>query len=140
MCRRASSRPQRVSDPESPAPHLDAGRAAEDIARNHLCAAGLRLQESNYACREGEIDLVMWDSEVLVFVEVRFRQRRDFGGATATVDGAKQRRLARAATRFLTERHVDEDVACRFDVIGIGPERHQIAWIKGAFDAPSEYL
>lgn len=116
----------------------ESGDLAEHAAEAYLLAAGLELRERNYACRSGEIDLVMQDAEVLVFVEVRFRARDDYGDALDTVRSSKQRRLARAAANYLQRRVIDEDVACRFDVIGIGPERHHITWVRDAFDAPSD--
>ncbi len=109
------------------------GRAAEDRVRTHLEAHGLRLKARNHRCRWGEIDLVMEDGEAVVFVEVRYRGRADYGGAAASVDAHKQRRLVRAARDYLARHEVTARPA-RFDVAAIGPDGH-IDWIRGAFDA-----
>ena len=50
------------------------GQHYEDIACARLLAAGLRLVERNANSRHGEIDLIMRDGEILVFVEVRYRR------------------------------------------------------------------
>ena len=58
----------------SPPTAKSIGDAAEKIAADFLSKRGLRLVESNYRCRFGEIDLVMRDGDSLVFVEVRRRE------------------------------------------------------------------
>ena len=62
----------------------DAGDHSEDLALARLSAAGLKLLKRNHRCKGGEIDLVMLDGTTLVFVEVRFRRNRNFGGAAAS--------------------------------------------------------
>lgn len=109
------------------------GRAAEDRVRTHLEAHGLRLKARNHRCRWGEVDLVMEGGEALVFVEVRYRSRANYGGAAASVDGRKQRRLVGAARDYLA-RHKVTGRPARFDVAAVGPDGH-IDWIRGAFDA-----
>lgn len=111
-------------------PHLAAGREAEARACAHLRTHGLRLVEKNFRCRGGEIDLIMRDGEYLVFVEVRFRSRRDFGGAAASVTAGKQGRLTVAAQHYLLKLRTLPP--CRFDIValqaGTAPE-----WIRDAF-------
>jgi putative endonuclease len=102
------------------------------MARRYLEEHGLAWIASNHRCRFGEIDLIMRDGQVLAFIEVRFRRSRRYGGASASVDGRKQRRLVAAARDFLG-RHPTER-PCRFDVVAIEGE-DEIQWIKGAFDA-----
>ncbi|GAA5523940.1 UPF0102 protein RPA0323 [Microbulbifer aestuariivivens] len=107
----------------------------ELIAAEHLTRAGLQVIEQNFHTRCGEIDLIARDGETLVFVEVRFRKNRTFGGAAASVDRRKQQKLLAAANSFLQQRRLDSP--CRFDVIAIeGSDSGQsIDWIKGAFEA-----
>lgn len=72
------------------------GARAESQAAEWLKGKGLKLLERNVRSRFGEIDLVMEDGTTLVFVEVRYRSRDDYGGAVASVTPAKQARLQRA--------------------------------------------
>lgn len=109
------------------------GRAAEDRVQAHLVAQGLRPRARNHRCRWGEIDLVMDDGDAVVFVEVRYRRRSDYGGAAASVDGAKQRRLVRAASDYLARNRMAGRPA-RFDVAAVGPDG-RIDWIRAAFEA-----
>ena len=111
-----------------------AGRSAEALARRHLEERGLRLRSANYRCRWGELDLVMEAPEgTIVFVEVRYRARADYGGAAASVDAAKQRRLVRAAGAWLAQ-HDQGRRPSRFDVVAIEGE-DRLEWIVGAFEA-----
>ncbi|MEX0607221.1 MAG: YraN family protein [Halofilum sp. (in: g-proteobacteria)] len=109
------------------------GQATEQLVQSHLMAHGLRLRTRNHRCRWGEIDLVMDDGTMVVFVEVRYRARSDFGGATASVDAGKQRRLIRAAQDYLARNRLATRPT-RFDVAAVGPDQ-RIDWIQGAFDA-----
>jgi putative endonuclease len=111
------------------------GDAAEDRALGHLLGQGLRLVARNYRTPGrggGEIDLVMRDRDgTLVFVEVRKRASRAYGGAAASIGWEKQRRIVFAARHFLLR--LREPPACRFDVISM--EGGSIHWMRAAFDA-----
>ncbi|WP_303901809.1 YraN family protein [Thiohalomonas denitrificans] len=108
------------------------GQHAEELALRYLTAQGLRLLEQNYRCRCGEIDLVMQDRHTLVFVEVRFRSHRSFGGAAASVDARKQRRLINTAHHYL-QRHRQTESLCRFDVMAMGAAGdNDIEWLRNA--------
>ena len=112
-----------------------AGDAAEDRALAHLVASGLKLLARNYRTPGrggGEIDLVMRDAAgTLVFVEVRQRAGRAFGGAAASVSPTKQRRIIFAARHYLMR--LAQQPPCRFDVVSV--EAGAIEWLRGAFDA-----
>lgn len=115
-------------------PRAAAGEAAETLARHRLEAAGLKLRHANFRTRRGEIDLVMEARDgQIVFVEVRFRSRRDYGGGVASVDARKRQRLIHAARVYLHLHGLDQRPA-RFDVVAVdGGDR--IDWIEAAFDA-----
>ena len=84
-------------DLETGDPRHSAGRWAEQAALEYLADRGLTCLARNHRSRFGEIDLVMGDGEVLVFVEVRFRRDDRFGGGAESVTWAKRRRLLAAA-------------------------------------------
>ena len=63
----------------------DTGSAAEDLAVRYLTDRGLSIVGRNYRCRLGEIDVIARDGDTLVFVEVRLRKNRRFGGASASI-------------------------------------------------------
>jgi len=112
------------------------GARAEARALAYLQGRGLALVVRNYRCKGGEIDLVMREADgTLVFIEVRERASRAFGGAAASVTPAKQRRILLAAAHFLAARQAGgaPAEACRLDVVALEPGR--LEWIRGAFDA-----
>lgn len=86
--------------------------------------------------RFGEIDLVLWHQNHLVFLEVRQRKHTGFGGALASVNRDKQRRLILTAQHWLPtlrQRYFHGKLpACRFDVIAI--EGDTLNWVQNAFN------
>lgn len=110
---------------------IETGQKAEALAASFLQAKGLTIVERNFRAKVGEIDLVAKDGDEVVFVEVRARATKDFGGAAASVGGAKRRKLVRAARVWLAARGWDG--ACRFDVVAVDAGR--LEHIPSAFDA-----
>ena len=115
-----------------------AGDRAETLALKHLQRHGLALVCRNYRvargprARGGEIDLILRDHDgTVVFVEVRSRADRTFGGALASVTARKQQRLVLAARHYLAG--LARLPPCRFDVVAI--DGGAVQWIRGAFDA-----
>lgn len=107
------------------------GKFAENRAETLLKTAGLGIVARNWRCRQGEIDLIARDGEVLVFVEVRSRKRSDHGSAADSITAAKQRRIIAAARLYLAK--LGQMPACRFDVVTIDEGRDPV-WLKSAFD------
>ena len=102
------------------------GRDAEARALTFLEQQGLTLIEKNFRCRVGEIDLIMRDAQTLVFIEVRSRKDRRFGGAAASVGLVKQQRIWRSAAFYLLRYR--KPPACRFDLVAI--EGEDLRWMK----------
>ncbi len=112
------------------------GRAAERAASRFLQARGCFLVECNYRCRMGEIDLIMRQGATLVFYEVRYRARQDYGSGAESVDARKQGKLVRAAQHYMLTKAIAERYPVRFDVVDLRPGQHdfEIHWIPNAFD------
>lgn len=112
------------------------GDEGEDQALNLLATRGLRLLARNLSCPLGEIDLVMRDGDLLVFVEVRARRSSRYGGAAASIGPDKRRRLRRAARFFLpmlARKHWHGiEPACRFDVVALEPDGP--VWLRHALE------
>jgi len=124
--------------PQHHASSGERGREAEDRAQRFLEARGLRLIARNYRTRWGEIDLVMEHAGQVVFIEVRARSNRRFGGAAASVTAAKQCRLIRAASQFLGHSRLAHRPV-RFDIVavdGTGATEWPMDWIRDAFRPP----
>jgi putative endonuclease len=91
----------------------------------------------NYRCRFGEVDLVALDRGIVVFVEVKSRQRGAAVSPFDVVDARKQRQIARAAQDYV-QRHRLEDRVARFDVVGVWRDGDDVTCehIKNAFALP----
>ena len=117
----------------------ESGQTAESLARKHLEQNGLRLVAHNWRCKRGELDLIMLDGKVLVFVEVRFRKHAGWGGALESVDIRKRGKLIIAAQQFLQSEQRWSNSPCRFDVVAIEPGKQpdslQLNWLKSAFES-----
>lgn len=112
---------------------MNIGLQAEQWAVRYLKQQGLMLVTQNYRSRFGEIDIIMQDKGVLVFVEVRLRRNGDFGGAAASIDARKQQRIILTAQQYLSS--LKQMPACRFDAVLIDAESEKFEWLKQAFDA-----
>jgi putative endonuclease len=114
-----------------------AGARAEALAAELLTRHGLRLLARNVRCRGGEVDLIGLEGETVVFVEVRLRRHRDFGGAAASIGRAKQRRVILAARHWLAGAgRAWVGRPCRFDAVlypALDPGAGE--WLRGAFAA-----
>ena len=109
------------------------GQAAEKIAAEYLTAQGLKLITSNYRSRFGEIDLIMQDGASLVFIEVRLRKNKTFGGAEESITQSKQHKIVITAEYYL-QQHGNQ--ACRFDALLMDKaDVKSMTWIKNAFEA-----
>ena len=98
--------------------HLQRGTLGEEAARDFLKKAGLKFLTANYACKEGEIDLIFRDRETLVFVEVKTRTEGGWTRPGKAVDSRKKRALIRTANEYL-KLLKNPLVAYRYDVVEV---------------------
>jgi putative endonuclease len=110
------------------------GAQAEQLAAQYLQQQGLKLVVQNYRSRYGEIDLIMQDGTTVVFIEVRLRRNACFGGAAASIDARKQKRIISTAQHYLAS--LARVPLCRFDAVLLDDAQGgNMQWLKNAFDA-----
>ncbi|WP_136255360.1 YraN family protein [Onishia niordana] len=111
------------------------GAAIEALANDWLTARGLTPVARNQHAKGGELDLVMREGEILVFVEVRHRRDSRHGHPLETVTISKQRRLIKAARFYLARNGLS--CPCRFDVVAVtgSAPNLEFLWVKAAFEA-----
>jgi putative endonuclease len=101
---------------------LSRGDEGERIARRFLCAKpGWRLVARNWRNprdRREELDLVMRDREILVFVEVKARAAGARVGGYYAVDRRKKAALRRAITAYVAALR-EKPRTVRFDVVEV---------------------
>ena len=91
------------------------GALGEKIALNHLLSKNYELIVTNYSTRFGEIDLIMKDKDILVFVEVKTKKGLDFGLPEDMFTRGKYTKVKRMATTYLK----GVDVPCRIDMVAV---------------------
>lgn len=114
------------------------GARAEQWAQQYLETQGLAIVANNYRSPRGEIDLIMREKNMLIFVEVRLRSNKQFGSAADSIDTKKQRHLIHAAQHYLQSKKLWDQVPCRFDAICLTKDpdngnKYQVEWLRNAF-------
>lgn len=115
--------------------HLKTGRLGERIACRYLMKQGFDILARRYRARSGEIDLIAFESGVLVFVEVKTRASTAYGDPIEFVDWEKQQRFRRAAEEFISHHDLGR-YAYRFDIVSVvapGRAEQKIALYRNAF-------
>lgn len=108
------------------------GSAYEDMAVQYLMEHGYVILERNYHNQFGEVDIIAKNDNVLVGIEVKYRQDLCYGDPLEAVDDRKQKRISRTFFVYYASHGYDE-ISCRFDVIAING-KGEINHIKNAFD------
>ena len=111
------------------------GKEGERIAEIYLRKKGYRVVERNYRCPVGELDLILLDRRVVVFVEVKTRSDDRFGAPLESVGPRKQKKMIKTALFFLT-RHRLHNRDARFDVVGISYQGGEpmVEHVENAFE------
>jgi putative endonuclease len=114
---------------------LSLGKKGEDLAVAQLRALKYKIIERNFKCVLGEIDIIAREKDTLVFVEVKTRRTRDFGGPAAAVNARKQRQLSKVALTYLNMKKLGQ-MPARFDVVAVEliPPAPCIEVLRNAFE------
>jgi putative endonuclease len=96
----------------------DTGNLGESIACNFLGNNGYKIIETNYRCRDGEIDIVCQHRGILVFVEVRTKKSYHYGTPEESITPAKMEHLRATAIHY-EQHHTGLPPAWRIDVVAI---------------------
>ena len=106
------------------------GRNGENIAAEYLSKHKYKIVDRNFTCHFGEIDIIVWDGESVIFVEVKARKDDKFGMPREAVDWRKQRTIVKCANYWLYKKK-QTGVPVRFDVVELLGD--EINHIKDAF-------
>ena len=104
-------------------PRTRLGRSGDGVARSYLERKGFVFHAANWRCRAGELDLVMRDGDVLVFVEVKTRHGEEAGRAEEGLSFAQGRRIMAAAEWFLGEHEELDASVWRVDLVAVTLDR-----------------
>jgi putative endonuclease len=115
---------------------IEMGRRGEDAAAAYLQRIGMEIEERNWRCPVGEIDIVAMDGRCLVLVEVKTRRSERAGTPEEAVSPTKQRKLVRLAEAYVQKAAAQPD-GVRFDVVALRVlpgERALLRHYRGAFE------
>lgn len=108
------------------------GQYGEQIAADHLRQKGYTIQQTNWHCQAGELDIVAQQGEMWVFIEVK--TRRTHGTALTAITPAKRERIIHAVYAYL-EAYELEDAIWRIDAMSVVVKAHQAPIVHHVEDA-----
>ena len=100
------------------APHLLQGRKGERAAARYLLRHGFDILARRYRGRSGELDVIAFENDTLVFIEVKTRSSSAFGEPWEFVDWQKQQSLRRTAEEFIADHDLGQ-YSYRFDIVSV---------------------
>jgi putative endonuclease len=115
-------------------PRHKLGADSEDRAVEYLETLGYKIIERNIQLKIGEIDIVAYDGDTLVFVEVRSRTRPNQVHPATTITPTKKRHIVRCAMAYCQSHNIT-DTMIRFDVVAVLGPQGEIELFKNAFEA-----
>ena len=121
------------------ADHNELGRQGEQVAADFLREKGMQIIARNWRFKHKEVDIIGYDGDRLVVVEVRTRTSYDWEHPKESITPGKIRFLVQATEEFVLQNKIDNPV--RFDVVTCKPLNDtdwDIDHIEGAFTAQVE--
>ncbi|NVK75351.1 YraN family protein [Marinomonas sp. CT5] len=112
----------------------NSGEKAEQTAEDFLLSQGLCFVERNFFCRLGEIDLIFFDQDTYIFIEVRFRANKNHGSAAESIGQSKLKKIRNSAALWL-QKNNKSNSATRFDAILFDEkiDKQHLTWLKAVF-------
>jgi len=107
------------------------GTEKETAVVQFLESKKVRITDRNFRSRKGEIDIIGYEGDTLVFFEVKYRRIAENGFAGEAVGLSKQKTICRVSDYYRMLHNISDFSPCRYDVITIDGER--VDWIKNAF-------
>jgi len=107
------------------------GDRGEDQAAAHLQARGYHIVKRNLRCASGEVDIIAYKADTLVFIEVKHWRTMPIDDLERSITAAKRRRILGCAREFVARSPQWSRCGLRFDIVHVGSE--QITHFEDAF-------
>jgi len=88
------------------------GKEGEEMAAKWLVDYGYQLIDQNNSTKFGELDIIATKNNILIFVEVKFKQTEDFGTPEEMIGKNKLMQVQRTAEMYLLN---NPDIAKIYD-------------------------
>lgn len=96
----------------------DLGKLGERFALNYLKRKRYKIIKKGFRLFKGDIDVIAYDKNTLVFIEVKTRRGNQFGFPEESVNLSKQKQVRKIARGFITLNKL-ENRECRFDILAL---------------------
>jgi putative endonuclease len=103
------------------------GKTGEELAERFLMGKGFRLIEKNFRVPGAEIDLIMENEDIVLFVEVKTRTNNNFGEPEDALNYNKKKKIIYGIKKFIMNEGVTKKWRC--DLIAVIINKH-VATIK----------
>lgn len=116
------------------AKHHLLGNRGEELASKYLETKGYEILDRNWTFKKAEIDIIAYQKQQIVFVEVKTRSGNKFGEPEDFVNRSKQRIMERAAEEYIYLMNHHGEI--RFDIIAVlfnPSSNYQLKHIEDAF-------
>jgi putative endonuclease len=102
---------------------MNTGKQGEEVVAQWLIARGAKILHHRWRWKRGEIDLIAIESDTLLFIEVKTRNKSNWDAdGLLAITPQKQAKIISTAQLFLLQHPHLADYPCRFDVAIV---RHQ---------------
>jgi len=98
------------------------GDFGEDQATAFLQSRGYHIVKRNLRCRSGEVDIVVYKDDSLIFVEVKHWLTMSIVDLEHSITPAKRSRILGCAQKFGVDHPQWNDFRWRFDIVHVGPD------------------
>ena len=106
------------------------GSSAESAAEEFLTAKGFTLISKNFhASTRGEIDLIMYDNDFIVFIEVKSVSIKSRFSIYETLTKNKKLRIKKSILTWL-DKHNNHNAIWRFDFVGVITGKEEVLEIE----------
>ncbi|MEG0296032.1 MAG: YraN family protein [Clostridium sp.] len=94
------------------------GKYGEDLACRYLESKNYTILDRNYRNRFGEIDIICFHEDTIIFLEVKSRYTSKFGKGRYSVNSIKQKNIIKLSTYYIHFKNLYNNFF-RFDVIEV---------------------
>ncbi|KMT21492.1 YraN family protein [Clostridium cylindrosporum] len=94
------------------------GLQGEKIASEYIKELGYEILENNYRTKKGEIDIIAYQKNTLIFIEVKLRNSLRYGYPIEAINFRKAKTIKSVALDYIRLKSLFE-YPVRFDVIEV---------------------
>lgn len=94
------------------------GFYGENLATDYIRTLNYKISDKNFQNRYGELDIIAFENEILVFIEVKTRTSKNYGSPLLALSKSKVKNIIKMAKFYINHKNFSMFFV-RFDVIEI---------------------